>query len=114
MNKRQRKKHRVGEFQQLGFELRFATPETWSASTADASWDACINRVESLGLAIGGGTGVQWDVFVAPLKQRSTVTLTQQRALRDWLGAQPGVSDIQASELMDAWHPGKKVRSVPA
>jgi hypothetical protein len=104
MNKRQRKKHRIAEFQELGFALRFCTPASWSRGEQDAFWNECIRRVEDLGLALGGGTGECWDVFVTTLRERGSVTVEQRQALLEWLGAQPGISAIQAGGLEDAWY----------
>ncbi|GLC24622.1 50S ribosome-binding protein YggL [Roseisolibacter agri] len=104
MNKRLRKKHRLGEFQELGFELRFCTPAGWSEAEHLGFWDACITQVEALGLSLGGGTGTCWDVFVSGLAERATVTAPQRQVLLDWLAAQPAVSAIQGGPLVDAWH----------
>jgi len=105
MNKRQRKKHRRGEFRELGFELRFCTPEAWSEDEQEAFWVECIRHVEALGLAVGGGSGVCWDVFVTGLRGRDSVSPAQRQALLDWLAAHPGVSKIWAGRLEDAWYP---------
>lgn len=103
MNKRQRKKHRLGEFQELGFELRFHTPEHWTDDEQGAFSDACIRQVEALGLCVGGGTGTDWEVFVCGFAERATVTAAQRQTLIDWLAAHPDVSQIAAGPLVDAW-----------
>lgn len=105
MNKRQRKKHHLGEFQELGFALRFCTPGSWSDDEQGAFWRECISRVEALGLAVGGGSGECWDVFVTGLRGRDSVTSAQRQALLDWLAAHPHVSEIRGGELEDAWYP---------
>ncbi|AHG92877.1 protein of unknown function DUF469 (plasmid) [Gemmatirosa kalamazoonensis] len=114
MNKRQRKKYRLGEFQELGFELGFCTPADWSDDEQLDFWDAAIAQIEALGLAIGGGTGTCWDVYVSSLAERGTVSPAQRDALLDWLAAQPGVSDVRAGPLEDAWHDGAPVRTPAA
>lgn len=57
MNKRLRKKKRVGEFQEFGFDLR----GDLRPGLDDAEFDAFIHRLidlaESRGLAFGGGAG---------------------------------------------------------
>ena len=105
MNKRQRKKYRLGEFRQLGFELRFCTPATWTDAEQGAFWDECIRQVEALRLAVGGGTGVCWEVFVTGLHDQDSVSPAQRQALLDWLAVHPAVSEIVAGQLEDAWHP---------
>lgn len=114
MNKRQRKKHRLGEFQELGFELRFCTPATWSDAEQGTFWDACIGEVEALGLSVGGGVGTCWEVYVTGLKPRASVTPEQRSALMAWLTAHPAVSEVRAGALEDAWHAGVSVRSSAA
>lgn len=108
MNKRQRKKHHLGEFVQLGFELRFCTPADWSDESQVAFWDACIGQVEALGLAVGGGTGVCWNVFVTGSRNHDSVTPAQRHALVGWLTAHPAVSEIRPGELEDAWYPRRR------
>ncbi|HSU17375.1 YggL family protein [Longimicrobium sp.] len=114
MNKRQRKKHRLGEFQELGFELRFCTPADWSEAQQLDFWDAAITRIEALGLSVGGGTGTCWDVYVMAFQERRTVTPALRQALVDWLAAQPAVSGLRAGPLEDAWHEGAPVRAPAA
>ena len=106
MNRRQRKKHRLGEFRELGFHLQFRTPAEWSAVERDAFLDAALAEVERLGLEIGGGAGEIWDVYVGGAGRRATVTSSQRAALLGWLAATDGVSDMQAGPLMDVWYDG--------
>lgn len=110
MNKRQRKKHRLGEFQELGFSLRFCTPADWSEDQQLDFWGAAITQTEALGLSVGGGTGTCWDVNVTTLPARGTVTPAQRQGLVDWLTAQPAITELRAGPLEDAWHEGAPVR----
>lgn len=107
MNKRQRRKHRLGEFRELGFELRFSTPGSWSEEGQDVFREECIDQVEALGLAVGGGTGIHWGVFVTALRDRGTVTAEQRQALLRWLAGRPELSELHAGVLEDAWHPAE-------
>lgn len=104
MNRRQRKKRRLGEFRELGFELRFRTPDAWTDQERNGFWDACIECMEALGLAVGGGTGRCWDVFVTSASERASVMPEQRQALLDWFEDQAVVSDVRAGDLEDAWH----------
>lgn len=113
MNKRQRKKHHLGEFQELGFELAFCTPVDWTDGQQLDFWNAAITQIEALGLSVGGGTGRCWDVYVMSLA-RGTVTPSQRQGLVDWLAAQPAVSDLRAGALEDAWYEGAPVRDPAA
>ena len=65
MNKRLRKKKRVGEFRELGFRVRFETPGL-SAEQVDALCDCWLaEAIEPNGLSCGGCCGpVEWDGLV--------------------------------------------------
>ncbi|HEY9225640.1 MAG TPA: 50S ribosome-binding protein YggL [Gemmatimonadaceae bacterium] len=104
MNRRQRKKHRIAEFVELGFELKFALPSDWADDQVDVFWERAITTIESLGLGVAGGTGHDWGVFVTGLRERVSVSESQREALLAWLAEQPGVSSLVASQLRDAWH----------
>jgi uncharacterized protein len=108
MNRRQRKKQRLGEFQELGFSLAFALPERWTEDQQLAFWDRAIEQIESLGLMIGGGVGPSWDVVVAASEHRHSVTAAQRQALVDFLAADPDVAELRAGALVDVWHGGSE------
>lgn len=110
MNKRQRKKHHLGEFQELGFKLRFRTPADWSEGQQFEFLDAAIAQIEALGLSVGGGTGTCWDVYVSAFAERGTVTAAHRQALVDWLASHPAVSELEPGPLEDAWHAGAPIR----
>ncbi len=102
MNRRQRRKHRTGEFQELGFDLQFKTPAAWTDEQQLAFWHAMIDEVEKRGLSIGGSSGEVWDVFVTAADHAS-VAADERQAIIDWLSARDGVSDVEAGPLEDAW-----------
>lgn len=106
-NRRLRKKLHLGEFQELGFTL-FLTFHTPLDETAyDPFWDAIIERIEALGLCVGGLGGilpiVETDGFVSSWGHGS-VTPEQVSSLLDWCRSRPEVKGARASELVDAWH----------
>lgn len=102
MNRRQRRKHRTGEFQELGFALQFSTPAGWSDEQQLGFWNALIDEVEKRGLSVGGSSGETWDVFVTAASHAS-VTPEERQALVDWLSARDGVTSLEAGPLEDAW-----------
>ena len=105
MKKRLRKKHRRGEFRQLGFELGFSTPAQWDEAAALAFWDDFIlNAVEANGLAYGGGCGRRWDGFVIGLRERASVAPEQRAALEAWLRARSDITELAVGRLIDAWN----------
>jgi len=54
LNRRQRKKLRVGEFQELVFEASIRFGQPMEGSRLDAFVDGFIDRIESRRLVVGG------------------------------------------------------------
>lgn len=105
MNRRQRKKWRVGEFREYGFALRFQVPGPTTPLDADPFFDAFIEAVEGVGLAVTGGTGSTYDVVVMGLREARRSVMPEQRdALLGWLATRPEVSGVQAGPLTDLWY----------
>lgn len=102
MNRRQRRKHRTGEFQELGFDLQFSTPASWNDDQQLAFWNAMIDEVEKRGLSVGGSSGETWEVFVTATSHAS-VTPDERQAIIDWLAAREDVTNLEAGPLEDAW-----------
>jgi uncharacterized protein YggL (DUF469 family) len=106
VRKRLRKKLHVGEFQELGFEVRFQVADNLSYDAFDTVVDAFINQaIEAQGLLCGGGgKNPEWNVFVTR-KGRGSVTEEHRQAIERWLAACPEVNAVRIGPLVDAWHP---------
>jgi uncharacterized protein YggL (DUF469 family) len=106
VRKRLRKKLHVGEFQELGFEVRFLVADNLSHDTFDALVDAFISQaIEAHGLLCGGGgKNPEWSVFVTR-EGRGSVTAEHRQTIERWLAARPEVKIVQIGPLVDAWHP---------
>ena len=104
MNKRLRKKKRIGEFRELGFRVQFETPGLNKEQT-DALCDRWLaEAIESQGLICGGACGpVEWDGFVQ-LDHRGSATDEHRQAVTKWLESQTSVKKVQVSPLIDAWY----------
>lgn len=104
MKKRLRKKLRLGEFRQFGFEVAFSLPEDLGDEGVDAFCEAFIGEaIETPGLMCGGGCGRVWDVFVVRSGRASTAE-EDRRNVRAWLERHPLVSGIRIGPRVDAWH----------
>jgi hypothetical protein len=102
-SRRLRKKLRVGEFQELGFEVSFELRPELAEDQLLAFWDAFIlEAIERNGLAYGGGT----QGFCSSWRRGST-TETHRELLRSWLSSRAEVSSVTVGPLMDAWHGGE-------
>ena len=110
LNRRQRKKLCVGEFQQVGcwVELRFVQP------LDDRSLDAFVTAANALaaplGLQLGGLGGAvplaQTEAFVGGLEGYS-VTSEQRDALLAGLKSMSEIARVQVSDWIDVWYPGQ-------
>ena len=104
MNKRIRKKHRVGEFRELGFEVRFTLPDTMDDDAADAMVERFgAEAITANGLAFFG-SGLRTVEGIVIAASRSSATEEQRAAVEAWLSAQDGIDGHQVGPLMDAWH----------
>lgn len=103
MKKRLRKKKRVGEFTQYGFEVRVLFREGTSEREIDAFVDAWTDAVEARGLMYGGGTDERtMNVFVTRAA-RGSATEEDRAALGRFLEASSVVLAPGVGELVDAW-----------
>ncbi len=103
--RRLRKKLRVGEFQELGFEveIRFAPGDEPAFDDALYVW---IDFVESRDWSFGGGGSVEGrklDGFIAK-DGRGTLTEADRAAAEGWLKEASWVEGFQVGPLRDAWH----------
>jgi len=104
MNKRIRKKHRVGEFQELGFELAFTLDDSVSSSDADAFMDTFVKEAiahNDLAFFGWGERSVEGTVIT---RARGSVTSEQRAAVDGWLGSRKEIASHRLGELADAWH----------
>ena len=107
LNRSQRKKLRVGEFQEFCFEVRVWFKLPVADAGNDHFLDAFIEMIESRDLRVGGMGGLlpleKTDAMINAAGRRSP-TADDQNAVRIWLGQRPEVSKIEVSDRVDAWH----------
>lgn len=99
MKKRLRKKLHMGEFAELGFNMKL------DVDYVDLGvWlDKIIDFTESRGLCIGGG-----HKFAFVCRRRGSCTDEDRLAYSEWLSSQPEVREWHISPLVDAWHSDPK------
>ena len=99
MKKRLRKKKKLGEFVEYGFEVRilFEPP----LNDTDVWLDKLIDFVEMLDLGVGGGySRYEANFYVTALK-RNSLTEADRLSLATWLNYN-AIGDVQISELGDS------------
>ena len=105
MKKRLRKKRRVGEFQEMGFEVSFNIQKGLTVSEQNAILDDFITQaVEANGLQFGGGGDTHWQGFIVLNKSRGSVSAHHRETVRSWLEKNPQISNIRIGELRDVWY----------
>ncbi len=107
LNRRQRKKLRVGDFQELVFEIRIQFRQSMNEASYDAFLDEFIELIEARQLAVGGmGGQLPWmetDGIVSA-SGRGSPTATDRQAVLDWLQRHPDVASAQAGDFVDGWY----------
>lgn len=107
LNRRQRKKLHVGEFQELVFDVRMAFRQPLDEATHSTLLDAFIAMIETRGLIVGGLGGrlplTRTDGVIAA-RGRGSPTEADRQAVLDWLTKRPEVERAVAGEFVDGWY----------
>ncbi|GAB3549707.1 50S ribosome-binding protein YggL [Noviherbaspirillum agri] len=103
-NLRQRKKLRLGEFQELGFEVTAKTTKELTQEDRSAFIDALITAVDEMDLLFGGGFNGGFEGFVVVNAARGSVTEAQRESFRKWLETRQELKDVVVGPLKDAWY----------
>ncbi len=106
MRKRLRKKNRLGEFQELGFEVCFRFSDDLSAQEQDELLEAwIIKAIEENRLTFGGGFGKGvCNGFITVAKSHGSATEQLRHVVEAWLKTNPKVLSFTMGSLVDAWH----------
>jgi uncharacterized protein YggL (DUF469 family) len=104
---RQRKKLRVGEFKELGFEIDLVFDMPMDGEPYEDFIDALFLFLESRDLLAGGFGGrmplLETGGYVARTG-RGSASEDDAAAVVEWLRARPEVRDARAGQLLDAWY----------
>lgn len=99
-SRRLRKKLRIAEFKQLGFEYEVAWPAKPSVEMQERLIDQLLSDlVEPRGLSLGGGMNCG---FVS--KRKGSPSEEDREAFESWLLRWPGVQAVVVGPLRDAWY----------
>ena len=106
LNRRQRKKNHLGEFQEWGLSIAAPLVGCNTESTMDAFIDDFLAAVESHKLMFGGGFGTAKvanldGVLAKP--GRGSMTLAQAEAVLTWLAGDARVGDVTSCNWIDLW-----------
>ncbi|MBE2894346.1 YggL family protein [Spirabiliibacterium falconis] len=101
-NRRQRKKMHLGEFQELGFVVRWQFADNTSVEDIDATLDRFIAEViRPNGLAYEGSGYLNWEGLVC-LEKIGKCDDSQRELVKKWL-EENKLQNIDVTELFDIW-----------
>lgn len=107
LNRRQRKKLRVAEFQEYVFEVRVWFEKPLEEAGNDQFLDAFIEMIESRDLRVSGMGGLlplkKTDALIHASGRRSP-TADDQKAVMIWLGQRAEVARVEVGDRVDAWY----------
>lgn len=104
LNRRQRKKQHLGEFQEMGFSVSWGFRPALDERTSDDFFDHFISMIESRGLSCAGGYSAEGgDCFIARLG-KGAVTPRDHGAVVAWLQGTHPVVSVNAGTLFDNWY----------
>ena len=105
LKRRLRKKYRVGEFQELGFQVNVKFKPNLSEAEFDKIYDDFIVLIEANKLAVGGGGGAEYlQGFVTAWGKYRSPTNAQRENIENWLESRPEISEFEVGKLGDAWY----------
>jgi len=97
--RRLRKKLRIAEFTQFGFEASFGLRSGLAEDEITRFWDAfLLELIEPNGLAYAGGVSG----FVSGWG-RASASEPHRELVRAWLTARPDIVSLEVGALVDAW-----------
>jgi uncharacterized protein len=104
MRRRLRKKKRLGEFKELGFQVKAELVGDVGENGSWAFFGRLIDAVELRRLGVGGGgSGTHFGWFVVRLG-RGSADETDREALAGFLRSDPAVVHHEVGPLVDAWY----------
>lgn len=105
LKRRLRKKYHLGEFQELGFEIRVEFEPNLSRTEFDKLYDEFIEKIEENNLAFGGGGGPEiWQGFVSGFENYQFPTNEQRDTIKNYLESLPDIAKCEVGNLKDAWY----------
>ncbi len=105
LKRRLRKKHHLGEFQEIGFEIFVNFKKNTDETEFDKFLGELINEIENNDLQFGGGgNNDTWQGFVVSEKRFASPSDDDKEKIRNWLENRSEVEDFKVGEFLDAWN----------
>lgn len=105
LKRRLRKKIRVGEFQEFGFQVEVKFKLNLSKSVSNKFYSDFIALIEENKLAFGGGSSPEsLQGFVTGWEKYRSPTDVQRKKIENWLKDRKEISKCEVGILKDAWY----------
>ena len=102
--RRIRKKHRIGEFTEYGFDVTADLVDGTLSDVADTELHMLVDQIDSRGLSCGGGTDMKSIyLFASPRRRGHTATKEDLAAIHEYLLTREAVKTVQTGPLIDSW-----------
>ncbi len=99
-SQRLRKKLRVGEYQEFGFQFAVTYAKELAESEAEVLIDSFLNElIEPRNLALAGWVSGGYIAYFG----RGSASDADREAVREWFLARPEVTSVEVGPLVDAW-----------
>lgn len=106
LKRKLRKKNHVGEFQELGFEIKVRLKEGLTETEFDTFTHYFIlEAIEKTQLMFGGGgDSIKWEGYASSAKKYNSPTNDQKEKVRNWLEKREEVAEFHIGDFRDAWY----------
>ena len=101
-SRRLQKKLRVGEFQELGFEVKAAIKK--SCTDIEQLLNDWVDFVEAQGWYFGGGTNANSFAGFLSADGRGSLGEADRESAQNWLAEHPHFIEVEVGALRDCWH----------
>lgn len=100
-----RKKLRVGEFQEFGFQVEVKFKLNLSESVSNKFYSDFIAVIEENKLAFGGGSSHESLYgFVSGWEKYRSPTDAQKDKIENWLNGKTEIAEFKVGNFKDAWY----------
>lgn len=105
LKRRLRKKNRVGEFQEFGFQVEVKFKLNLSESVSNKFYSDFIALIEENKLVFGGGGSLEsLQGFITGWEKYRSPTASQREKIENWLKNRKEISNCEVGILVDAWY----------
>jgi uncharacterized protein YggL (DUF469 family) len=106
MKKRLRKKLRLGEFAETGFEITWTFQPDITETDCDGFLDGFLDMIAGKGLVFWGGCSMEGasEGIVARAKRYDRVDAADRETVAGWFQSRNEVKEFSAGEPIDLWY----------